>query len=279
MPRPVSNWSEKLGDVPLFRDLDDSQLIHYGPHESWGSLHKQTLGNKVTILRGEIDLAPLPEDLENIRQKFPTFRLAPLVARDVRSSLTSAITLAAPHKIGVSVIQSIPFPKVSFNASISHDDPKHQQIISDIETGWSGKSLIQGTLELDYDMIEADCAYRVVLPSREVVTVLKSGLGDLPHANPPLGGQVLGAVQQNRANWISSAAPVGAPTKFSQEVNSWVADQVLKNFFQAADPIVKFDSGEKLDGLSLRDPNTLVKQLQWNLAVSQSKRLTLKIFS
>lgn len=276
MAVPVSNWSKKHRNVSTFHDLIDSNLLHYGPGATWGPLLKQNLGMQATIIRAEIDFAPSPQLLQELSAAFPGFRLTPLVAVDVENHITLDMEIGAPHIFKLSVIQSLPFPRLSLNATISHSDGQYSSIIQNIERGWANQSLLTGTMRFIYLARKVESAHGVVIASKDASHELRTMLGDARISPQRLAPKIHELVEAKKGQWLKSNAPSGYTNAFEDAALDFITDKITRTFFRPANPIVVFDSNDKVEAVELVPSSTLVPVQTWTLNKSSDARLEIE---
>jgi hypothetical protein len=278
MSVPVVNWSRTSGNVQLFHDLVDPALLHYGPTTTWGAaLVKQELGQRFTLLRGEVDFGYSPDGLSALQTQFPKFRLAPLIAEDVVNSAAPSVPIGSPHTLKLSLIPSLPFPKLSFNLTVSHEDPNYQALITQVETKWTEKALFTGNVAFTFAMRRVACAYRASLPTADVAQQLRTALNGAKWSAVQVPQDVSSVVKANKARWIQSAVPTGFPSGCENEVLSFVVAKVISSFFRPTQPLIAFDNGETVEALELVDAATLVPQQRWTLNTSVDSSETIRV--
>lgn len=279
MPRPVTNWEKLADETRIFFDLDDDKLLHYGPRLSWSPLTKRVfVAGRTTLLHGEADLGYTEAQLGALQKLLPNYRLAPLVASSIDQTISVGIAVSAPHSAKLGLIESLPFPKVAFNAAISHEDPAFAEIVARLEDAWKDRTLVRGSLDLRYSMTEVQGACRVAYSSAEVAAALDDELVGSRWPLQAVAGGVASALQKKQANWIVSRVPPGFLNDAMGVVRAFVHQEIQRTFFRSSAPVVQFDSGESLLGLEREDAGSLVGSFSWKLAVARDKQRTLSFF-
>lgn len=265
MQIPVENWGLSFQGTELYHDLLDSEVLHYGPGLAWGSLTRQELGAKFTVIRGEVDFGHTPQQLQELSNAFPGLKLSPLVAQDVQNRIEMSISIVSPHALKLSLISLLPFPRLSFNLTVSHEDTQHQALVERVEQAWAAKSLFSGGVRFIYAARTVHCAYSVTLSRDDVETQLRSVLSGTKWPTVNLAQSICDLVAKNKKDWLTSRVPVGFPNAYMNEALEFIVAVILKDFFRRADPIVTFDSGDKVDAVELVPSATLVPTRNWTL--------------
>jgi hypothetical protein len=265
MQTPVTNWKQNFQEINLYYDLLDPEILHYGPSVAWSELIKQALGAQYTVIRGEVDFGYTPQRLQNLMNAFPGFRLIPLSAQDITNGVSIRFEIGSPHSLKLSLIQSLPFPRLSFNLTVSHGDAQYQALIGKVEQAWASKSLFKGGVRFLYATRTVTCAYTATLPRVEVESELRGLLVGNKWPQASLGQPIYDLVVKNTGRWLRSNTPNGIPNSYDNEVLQFLVEQILRNFFRQSDPIVVFDSGDKIDALEFVPSSTLVPIQSWTL--------------
>lgn len=277
MTLPVDNWKQSFGDVSLYYDLINDKLLNYGPNITWGLLVKQSLGPRFTVIRGEVDFGYTSDQLQYLQNNFPGFQLAPLIAEDIGNTLIPSIAINAPHSLKMSLIPTLPFPKLSFNLTVSHEESQYQTLIAQIEHAWKEKKLFIGGIDFKYSMRKVTCAYVATFLSAEVQKELNDVLHDNKWTSVQLARDVISVVQNNKHKWLRSTVPQGFINGCENEVLMFLADRIIKGFFQSTDPIISFDNGEKLEAVEMIAPQTLVQRQSWTLNKSTDSSTVIQL--
>lgn len=279
MQTPVANWKQTFQEVSLYFDLLDSEVLHYGPGVKWGSLNKQGLGTQYTVIRGEVDFGHSPQRLQELVNAFPRFRLVPLAAQDITNGVSINIKIDSPHSLKLSLIQSLPFPRLSFNLTVSHSDAQYQALIGKVEQAWASESLFNGGVHFLYATRTVTCAYSATLPRGEVESELRGLLIGNKWSQASLGKPLYDMVVKNSGKWLRSNTPKGIQNNCDNEVLQFLVEQILRNFFRPSDPIVVFDSGDRIDALEFIPSATLAPILSWTLNRSFNSTTEIIVFN
>lgn len=265
MQIPVENWGLIFQDTKLYHDLLDSGIIHYGPRLTWSPLMRQELGTKFTILHGEVDFGYTPQQLHDLSVAFPDFKLVALPAQNIENSIEVHLPIVSPHSLKLSLIYLLPFPRLSFNLTVSHEDIQHHKLVEKIEQDWNSKSLFSGGVRFTYAARTVNCAYSVTLLRDDIEAQLRSGLSGIKWPIAYLARTISDLVEKNKDNWLTSEVPNGFTNAYLTEAHEFIVTRILKEFFRQSDPIVIFDNGDVVDAVERVPLGTLTPRRSWKL--------------
>ncbi|WP_431701204.1 hypothetical protein [Pseudomonas sp. BR20] len=270
MPRPVINWPLVSANTPLFADLDNPNLIHFGPIATWDALDSRAIGNKATVLHGEIDLQVTSAELMRLQGVFPGKQFAPLVAQDVTGNLSVKIETTYHHNIVATLIPSFPFPKVSFNATIYTDDPLHSSLISEISQKWLDKNLISGGLVLSYSMVSCNFSAQILIDTSLALQEISGSMSNHGWSKISLLKGISKAIDKNSSIWIANRSPLQGQIKNLIEIQDYLTQQLFTALAREVGDVLVFDNGDRLEKFELIDKTQLSKTLSWRTTSSES---------
>lgn len=256
MTAAVRNWMSDFKGTAIYPDLFDESRLHYGPKPSWSNLSMRSLGDRVTLVQGEIDLGYSKDELAKLITEFKGNMLSPLVAANMIDSIELSVEAGPEHTLQLTTIPSIPFPKVQFNGSIMHSDNRYKQLLDELKRRWDEKTIVSGKLTLEYDMMEVKFAYLVSLDYRQATVSLTRELGKGPVSKTSAYAAATKYIQGGFSDFATSLFPDGS-RPFEESVQAYLIDRLTSEAFMPNETIINFDSGEKHVGQRLREPESL----------------------
>lgn len=276
MDSVATNWNQTSLGVSVFADVVDQKLIHYGPHASWSPLSSQQLGAKFEVLRGEIDLGPKADLLARLQSSFLDSRLSPLSFVDVQANCELATQVAEPHSAKISIIQTLPFPKLSFNATINLAEPNAKAISDKLKEDWvSGKALVGGIkFYFDGRSVESSATIALLLRAIHDELGLTMAASSIPESDAHLA--IRGHVAKAWNAIYSSRVPFGLPDGNLDQIRSFAGAQIYKSLFREATPF-RWEDGSKLPLVELQPREGLAPVAKFGLTRSIPSRSSVEI--
>lgn len=277
MTTAVRNWKEEVNGALVYQDLFEGGRVHYGPLITWGELSISSIGSRVTLVQGEIDLGYSSAQLGDLMSRLQGKRLSPLVAANMYNSIRLAIDFDRTHTINLSVLSSIPFPKIQLNASVMHSVNGYADFLEELKQGWRNRTLVSGDLVLEYEMVDAAVAYSVSLRYQEISRFLEGKFGRGLVPVDQMHDAVTQYVNGGVLNLARTMFPNGDRPR-EAEIRSYLIDRITSDLFMPGEVAVTFDSGEVLRGRRVREPGSLIKENLFNLIISSNSVEKIRIF-
>ncbi|MDR8399751.1 hypothetical protein NE850_25930 [Paraburkholderia sp. USG1] len=277
MTRAVINWKEKVAAIELLYDLDDVNQLYYVPTAHWGQLIRQDLGTRATVLRGEIKFDLDASEQSDVSTALPGKRIAPIATDGISGIPRISIEISSPHTGRASLIPSLPYPTVAFNATIQHADSAYKDIIATIEEAWNKKALILGPITADVTTFEVFCSAEVLIDSRECWDALESDLtGKDLLPSDALSG-VREVVNKMSTRWITNRDPHSGVMACADDVHHFLEQKVFDAFFRSAPPLAVFENGFSIEQVQLVERASLASVMRWRLSALNTKTSTLSL--
>jgi hypothetical protein len=270
--RPVVNWATRIVGIPLYADFDDERLYHYAPVAHVGALQEAELGQKLTMMEGEISYDITPAEGRSILETLdPTAKLAPLVASDVRGTAVSAVPVPPPHSVSIRVMPTLPFPKIVASFTLRRSAADHDELRAALRFAWQARAAIRGDLAFVADAYHVDVAAKVALPRLAVRRGLAEALGRERAARPEVFAAIRTVVERGLARWVRMVGPEGATV--TPEIIAFLQERIFESFFTADGFLSTFDGMERVAAWRLRDHRELEEVDELFLSRSRPERL------
>lgn len=263
----VLNWRQQSELGLLYYDSEDEFRLHYPPVLNWGDFNKRSLGGTVTLIDLEVELNLQPNDFDYLHSAFPGFNFTPVSLEDIQSSLKLAMDVGEQNLAKVSLIHSLPFPTLRVNITLKSDD--QDTIASELEERWNNQDLIAGELLFKASMLDVTCAYKVDLDFVSITDELLEIIGEAPVITSLVFLRVSEFVG---AKVESICEPLGPDSSWPRrtELVEYLLSEIISSVFHHDVELFRYDSGERLVGMQLRDSRTLLQNKTTKLMSSNS---------
>jgi len=277
MDRPAANWQEQVGSLTLLRDLSDSVLLHYLPKLTWLPL-KEISNAKFTIIGGEVELDPTPDDRKAVLARLPGSRLAPLTPRTQTLDVRMGVDVDAPHSATLRLLPNLSFGKIVLSATVLRARADHDAVVNELRNGWLSRTLIAGHLRFECDVWELKGAYSIVPNARGIRDALATALQGERWARVATARGSEQVAQQALGSWIVARGPAGDPDVERAAV-ALVAEWLHESFFSQNGVLYEFDSGQRVPAWVLRHPAELGAISPFVLERTASRTLAVDLLS
>lgn len=256
MGHPVRNWKMSVDETFVYPDIDNDDRVHFGPRAKWSELLVRSLGDRTTMVVGEIDFGYSAEETATLRKKLNVQYLSPLMAETLTNTISVDVDSASQHKVSVRLLNSLPFPRLQLDAALDHSVPGYEDVLREFETGWEDRNIFSGTLSLRYRMVDALIAYCGTLDYRVIVKEVAGELGTSASWQSKLYQSISDYVEREHLNIVKSQFPDGS-RPYEGEVKGYIVERIIADAFYSEEVLLDFDAGQRLRGRRLREPETL----------------------
>jgi len=265
MVSPVYEWNTEIEGVMFWRDLAKNDLFYYGMDVTWGELTKQDFAGLRNVYHGEIYLTPTAELLDRARSQLGADLLLPLSPVNYENGVELSDKYDPAHIVELKVIQSLPFEKIIFSASIDLKERDGSNVSDEIERTWALKSIMRGNVKSSYEMVSVQISSTVKVELRRLVDALNSSI--------PSGGVERIVALEELRKLIKSGTYFEILEDGIQKnpdakniVEMYCLEELLGSVFRKDVPLFNFDGGQTILGVELRDrmelDENLVEQLR-----------------
>jgi hypothetical protein len=201
MPKPVQNWMVQVGDTPVFYDIVDDGLRHYGPRPIWRALSRRDLGQKKSIFTGTIDLGYDQPELQALAASLAGKRIAPLAISGLKEEPRLGIPLPPPHIGTLMPLNSLPFPQYRLSVTVDLQAPDAASLIRAIENGWTAETLLEGKFIGSADAVSARAGYKVRIDAKSCAVDIAGRENQTTFLTVDAWRAIQGAVERNSQSW------------------------------------------------------------------------------
>lgn len=275
MAKPVNNWHSLVGEVPLFWDIADADLRHYGPRAAWRDLSRRDLGTKKAIFSGVIDLGYNTDELKAIATASGAKRIVPLSLSGLNDQPVLRIAIPAPHAGGLVPLNSLPFPQYRLTITVDLEAKDVQSLIRTIEEGWAARSLLMGRFEGSADGCVASGGYKVTIDPKSCITEIIAATGKQEFSIAAAWQAVTEAVHKHASSWISYYG--NAPSAEELALAKATLVGVLTQRCLTDYTVIQYDNGMSAGALRLREAATMANAEARVLVRTTAEKLAVEV--
>lgn len=255
MAKPVKNWYAQSNDTPIFGDIVDDQLRHYGPRAIWRPLTRKDLAGKKALFNGVVDLGYDSEEIKALSVSLAGKNVIPLSISGVSEEPTLGIAISPPHIGGLMALNSLPFSQYRLAVTIDLQASDANSIIHALQEGWSAKTLLQGRFTGTVDGVIAKAGFKVKIDTKSCISEILTAEGRLEFSIPDAWRSVQAAVEKNYLSWMAYYGGAEEPEDASVARTALVGILFERCFDERM--LIKYDNGMKAVGVQLRDGSTI----------------------
>ncbi|MBE4018881.1 hypothetical protein HJ130_07255 [Vibrio parahaemolyticus] len=241
----AKNWSVSYLDASFYHDSSDTSLLHYAPRLNWGEFSSRSIGNSITTVHCEIDLGYTADTLGDFQRKFPNHRLAPLIAEDVINTLSLRDGVEEPHQSKITLINTVPFPKIVLNVTVKHSDPNYKALLGKLKDDWEHKRIFQGDVVLTYPMVLVRSSYSVEVKYKEIAEKLNGIIGTDELFSARAEDAVFEFFESNHHQYCKTLSPDKSSPQL-EFVKEFLRNKIIAGVFLEGIKVHRFDSGEEV---------------------------------
>lgn len=275
MEKPVKNWCSVVGDTPIFGDIVDNELSHYGPRAKWRELIRRDLGLKKATFTGVIDLGYTSDELKTILAGLSTKKIHPLSISGLIEEPTMKLAIQPPHVSSLVPLNSLPFPQYRLAVTVDLQALDATAVIQVIEDGWAAKSLLQGRFSCTAEGCIAKAGFKVKIDPKTCISEIVTAEGRREFLIADAWRAVAATVQKNGSNWLVYYGGALEPDDRAVAEASLVSILVERCFVNRT--LIQYDNGMTAMALQLRDAASMAGSENSVLVQSTSAKVAIEI--
>jgi len=275
MAKPVNNWRALVGEIPIFWDVVDGDLRHYGPRAAWRDLSRRDLGTKKAIYTGVIDLGYNSDELKVLAAGAGAKRIVPISLSGVSEQPVLKISIPAPHAGGVVALNSLPFPQYRLTITVDLEAKDAPLLMRLIEDGWDAKALLEGRFAGTADGCVARGGFKVSVDPKSCITEIIAATGEHEFSKTDAWHAVREAVRKQGSRWISYYGNAQVSTDLALAEASLIS--LLTERCLTDHTVIQYDNGMTAVASRLRDAATMGDAEARVLVQTASEKLLVEI--
>ena len=255
MAKPVKNWRSLFDETPIFVDIVDNELRHYGPRVAWRELIRRDLGQRKATFTGIIDLGYNSDELKALSAGLDKKRIVPLSISGISEEPTIKVAISHPHGGGLVPLNSLPFPQYRLAVTVDLQAPDATSLIQAIEDGWAAMSLLQGKFICIADGCIAKAGFKVKIDPKSCISEIIAAEGKREFLKTDGWRAVKAVVQKNGSNWLAYYGGAEEPDDLAVAEESLITLLAERCFDDRA--LIQYDNGMTVVAARLRDPASM----------------------